>query len=67
MYAWFSQTAADRQGSSIYVTASGAEVEATCAVDDKAFPYNWPDKVYVGEVEAWMRQGARGTEARGAP
>lgn len=54
--AWYSQRSVDHDlGSSIYVTAEGVEVEVTCVGDGAS--YLWPDKVYVGVVVAFVRQG----------
>jgi hypothetical protein len=55
---WYSQEAAERFGSCFYSTPDGDEVEVTCvfATSDTA-DYRWSDKVNVGPVVAWLREG----------
>ena len=45
-------------GSSIYEDLEGNMVEVTCVTPcPNGEEYNWTDKVFVGEVRKWIRQG----------
>lgn len=60
--AYYSPTAADLYGSSIYSTADGSEVEVTCVepgLEDTGI-YNWKDAVVVGPVSSYIRTGRKG-------
>jgi hypothetical protein len=53
--AWFSQAAANAYGSwgmTLASTGKSVRVTALYSTLDSA-SYNWPDKVYVGEIVAW--------------
>lgn len=57
-HAVFSEQAANTFGSSIYLNPDGKEVEVTNVYSSEENDnYNWVDKVYVGEVKTWLRQG----------
>jgi hypothetical protein len=62
-HAHYSEQAAELYGSSIYVDASGAEVELTCAARDRDWAekeYLWTDKEYRGVVVDFVRRGREG-------
>lgn len=56
-HAWYSPTAAYYYGSVIYVREDGSEVEITCADYDLNYDYRWSDKIYVGKVVKYLRNG----------
>lgn len=63
LHAVFSEDAARKFGSVIYARANGNLVEVCVVGEDKQKlldGYKWPDKVYVGEVEQYMRPGRPG-------
>lgn len=57
----FSEKAAERHGSVFWRHADGHEVEVT-NVGDNADGYLWDDKVIVGEVTEYVRQGRKRSE-----
>ena len=65
-YGWYSaQSAAKGYGTFIYERADGTEVEVTQVSSDPAGShYNWPDKVCVGEVTTFRRQGQPRTDGQ---
>lgn len=62
-YGWFSQQAKDtHHQTSIYTTPDGEEVEigtVSNTNDPDESLYSWPDKVCVGEVTEWLRDGQK--------
>jgi hypothetical protein len=55
---WYSQAAAERYGSTFWVTPDGIEVEVSAVLDaDGDGTYRWPDKREVGPVAAFSRLG----------
>jgi hypothetical protein len=62
-HAWFSEEAANMCGSYIYADAEGNEVEVTaCTVTRNGDSYGWPDKVYLGTVVRYVKQGREAPE-----
>jgi len=57
-YGAYSKEAAAQHGSEIYRTPDGKEVEVTTRSYDPDFSYYlWGDKLSVGEITQWIRQG----------
>lgn len=61
LYGWFSQQAIDHGcGTCFYRTAKGGVVEVTCVnLDPAGESYKWEDKVCVGKVTEWVRDGRK--------
>lgn len=58
LYGWYSPTAANQFGSSIYLKPDGSGVEVTfVAPASMADQYNWPDKIAIGPVVEWIMTG----------
>ncbi len=57
-YGFFSAKAAEKWGSSLWKTPSGAEVEVTCVSTDQEIPsgYLWADTVCRGAVVSYSRE-----------
>jgi hypothetical protein len=63
MHAWYSAEAAEEFGTYIYSKADGTTVEVTAVYESKELgeeKYKWCDKVYLGEVDKYVRQGREG-------
>ena len=63
LFAWFSPTAAELYGSSIYNSDKG-EVEVTAVTQSSVDSgiSQWPDEIKVGPVTGWARPGRKGSE-----
>lgn len=62
-HAYFSAEAARLYGTGIWEDKDGKEVEVTCVDPDKTRldqMYTWKDRVYVGMVQRWLREGKQG-------
>jgi len=60
-YGWFSPRAAEDFGTFFYTTPSGETVEVTeVSTDPEGHGYKWSDKVAVGKVGEFIRQGREG-------
>ena len=59
---WFSLAAAERFGTGWYEAPDGREVEVTlaCSPGWGEKGYGWPDKISLGPVTRWLRDGGRG-------
>lgn len=58
LYGVYSQAASEQFGTVIYKGVNGSEVSVTAVYSDKESPdYKWPDKVLIGEVTQFVRQG----------
>jgi hypothetical protein len=57
-WGWFSEQAAQTFGSTIYETEDGTrEVEVTSVSREDVITYCWPDKVPIGPVGQYLREG----------
>lgn len=56
LYGFYSERAAAVRGTLVYSTPDGREVEVTGVVTSLD-AYEWPDKVYVGQVVEFVRRG----------
>lgn len=60
-YGYYSEKGAEVGGTCFYLTPEGKEVEVSCAgLDREGTGYMWPDKVFVGEITEYVRQGRKG-------
>jgi len=59
MHAWYSRSAAEIYGSTIYLSEDGKEVEVTCCAEKLEYgeTYLWHDKIYVGRVKNFLMAG----------
>lgn len=70
LHGFYSEWAALQGGTVIYATQDGREVEVTGVYQTKEKgkrEYPWADKVYVGEVTKWLRDGRLAANGKHRP